>query len=230
MPTKKISCVTYLYILGLEVSLTENTHSSSSLGDKLSSKLISCREKISKKRDKFLSLEKLSAGIWIYLFMSTSQLPVKEMLKCKEVIKLTVWCQITDAFSHSKKGLSLCCLFTFDYVSYSFHQLKPIPNLLFEPQKENETDGKHLETRHHLGKNRTQKPKQLSSHFSFKLKTFSLQRTQIFASEINVIWPWTGWAALCCCFSFLSAVTVCTVCVQSLAFNYLLLLISFVNK
>ena len=154
------------------------------------------------------------------------------MLKCKEVIKLVVWCQITDTFSHSKKGLSLCCLIAFDYLSYSFHQLKPIPNLLFEPQKENQgkTDRKCLVTRQHLRKNRVQKQEQLSSLFSFKLKTFSLQRNHIFASQINVTWPWTSWAAQCCCFSFLSAVMVCTVCVQSLAFNCLLLPISFVNK
>lgn len=128
--------------------------------------------------------------------MSRSQLPVKKMLKCKDVIKLAVWCQIADTFSHSKKGLSLCCLFTFDYLSYSFHQLKPILNLLFEPQKENQsqTDGKCLVTGQHLGKNRIQKQEQLSSLFSFKLKTFSLQRNHSFASQINVTWPWRSWA------------------------------------
>lgn len=164
--------------------------------------------------------------------MSRSQLPVKKTLSYREVVKLEVWYQNTATVSHSNEGLSLCSLFTFDYLSYPFHQLKPILKFLFEPKKENQshTAGKYLVTGQPLGKNRIQKQEQLSNLFSFKLKTFSLQWIHIFASQIDVTWPWTSWAALCCCFSFLSAVVVCTVCVQSLAFNCLLLPVSFVNK
>lgn len=88
------------------------------------------------KRDKSVSLENLSRGIWIYLFMSRCQLPVKKTLRYKEVVRLEVWYQNAVTF---KEELSLCCLFTFDYLSYPFHQLKPILKLLFEPQKEKES-------------------------------------------------------------------------------------------
>lgn len=233
MPTKKISSsLRYLSVCsGIRRSThRQNTHSWHSSGDKLSCKLISWGQKISIKRDKCLSLEKLSTHIWICRFMSRSQLPVKKMLKCKEVIELAVWSQIADTFSHSKRTVALLpihILLYFLFIPSIKTNTKPP---LWTPKSQSQTDEKCLVTRQCLGKNRVQKQEQLLNLFSFKLKTLSLQRNHSFASQIDVTWPWTSWAAQCSCSSFLSAVRVCTVCTQSLAFNCLLLPISFVNK
>lgn len=159
--------------------------------------------------------------------MFRSQPPVKKKLKSKEVIKPAVWCQITDT---SRKNCPSAAI----WFSILFIPSVGIPQYqtcaLKAPQNWYQTNGKCLAARQHCGKNRTQKQAQISSFLNFKLKTFSLKSNHSFASQFNVTWPWTSWAAWCCCFSFLSAVMVCTVCVQSLAFNCLLLPISFVNK
>lgn len=159
--------------------------------------------------------------------MFRSQPPVKKKLKRLSNLQF-------DVKSQTRQERAVPLLPIHIWFSILFIPSVGIPQYqtctLKAPQNWYQTNGKCLAARQHCGKNRTQKQAQISSFLNFKLKTFSLKSNHSFASQFNVTWPWTSWAAWCCCFSFLSAVMVCTVCVQSLAFNCLLLPISFVNK
>lgn len=162
--------------------------------------------------------------------MFKSHLPAKNTLKSKEVIKVAVWCQTTDTFRHTEIELLIHIWFSLSFTasiksSIKIHSLKPTRLKQME-----ETNGKCFVTRQHCGKSRTQQWEQISNFLNFKFKAFCLKRNPSFAAQFSVTWPGMSWAARCCCFSFLSAVMVFTVCVQSLAFNCFLLPISFVNK